>query len=162
MSRASWTRWLLAAVFCWSALYFGALAVGSHAEPVLLAALVLAVDVALGMIGELSAATDEVDWTPPHRSRARSWGRDARFSRLAQSFSDGSDPQALAVRVHGDLSAVVDHRLASTYAVDRRTDPQAARGILGEQLADYLEQPVRHRRGEAARLSALLTRIEAL
>jgi len=116
----------------------------------------------VGVVGMVNEVTDEVDWAPPHRSRSRAWGRDARFSRLAQSFSDGSDPAALAVRIQRDLGAVVDHRLASTYAVDRHADPQAARRVLGDDLANYLEQPARHRRGRAARLSALLTRIESL
>lgn len=162
MSPRTWARWVAISAGGWLAVYLGAKALGSDAEPVLLAALVLSVVGFVDIVGIVDEVTDEVDWTPPHRARSRAWGRDARFSRLAQSFSDGSDPAALAVRVHGDLSAVVDHRLASTYAVDRHADPAAARRILGDDLANYLEQPVRHRRGQAARLSALLTRIESL
>lgn len=162
MTRRTWAQWVAVSAGGWLAIFLGAKALGSDAEPVLLAALVLSVVGFAHIVDDVNEVTDEVDWAPPHRARSRAWGRDARFSRLAQSFTDGSDPAALAVRVHRDLCAVVDHRLASAYAVDRHADPAAARRILGDHLADYLEQPVRHRRGQAARLSALLTRIESL
>ncbi len=162
MTRRTWARWLTISAAAWVVLYFGVKGIGGDAEPVLLAALVLSAVGTVGVVGMVNAITDEVDWTPPHRSRSRAWGRDARFSRLAQSLTDGGNPAALAVRIQRELGAVVDHRLESTYAVDRLADPQAARRILGDDLADYLEQPARHRRGQAARLATLLTRIESL
>lgn len=162
MTRRTWARWAAISAGGWLALYLTAKGVGSDAEPVLLAALLLSAVSLVGIVAIVNATTDEVDWTPPHRSLSRAWGRDARFSRLAQSLSDGGDPAAIAVRVQSELRAVVDHRLVSTYAVDRHADPQAARRILGDALADYLEQPTRHRRGQTARLAALITRIESL
>ncbi|MEP6665170.1 MAG: hypothetical protein ABJA81_01865 [Nocardioidaceae bacterium] len=136
--------------------------VGLRPEPALVIGLTLVLFVAGWLVAGIAAETAPVEWKPLHRSSGSTFGLDQRFSRLSQSFSDGTDPQYVADQVHHILVRVIDDRLAARHGIDRQTDPQAARVVLGERLTSYVEQPPRPRRGNVSYLSDLVTRIESL
>lgn len=162
MTPRSWLRWSAITIATWAGLWLLATGLGSKVDLVLLLTTVATLVLAIGVLVEVNIATEEVDWTPPHRSGVRSYGIDPRFSRLSRSFTDGTDSQRLAEQIHTTLTGVVDARLTSKYGVDRQQHPARARSILGDQLADYVDRPPRHRRGMVDRISAIVTRIEAL
>ena len=162
MTPRSWLSWSGITIVTWAGSWLFAAGLGSKTQPVLLLATVAALVLAIGTVVEVNTPTEEVDWTPPHRSGVRSHGIDPRFSRLSRNFTDGTDGHRLAAHIHTTLTGVVDRRLAAAYGVDRQRDPARARSILGDQLADYLDQPPRHRRGMVDATSAIVTRIEGL
>lgn len=162
IDRHRWRRRSLAAVVIWLVGWAATAALGAHPQPVLLALTTAATIALAGVAVDVHAFVDEADWVPPHRARPRQWGLDPRFSRLSQSFNDGTDPQVVAERIHQSLVRVVDDMLVNRHGIDREQDPRAARRILGDEVADYLDRPPRHRRGHFQQLPSLLTRIESL
>lgn len=157
-----WRLRLLYALCTWLLGWVVLAALGTHPQPVLLALATVSGYAVGGAILDAQGLTDRADWVPPHRAKPRQWGIDPRFSRLSQSFHDGTDPQVVAERVHTSLLQVVDGLLLSRHSIDRQEDPQAARDILGDEVVDYLERPPRYRRGLFQQLPSLLTRIESL
>ncbi len=162
MDLRRWRERSLYALLTWLALWGLTAWLGTHPQPLLLAVATFAVFTVGGVVVDAHALVDEVDWVPPHRSYAHQRGLDPRFSRLAHSFNDGTDPQLVAERVHESLSGVVDVLLASRHGISRQQDPETARQILGDDVVAYLESPPRYRRGYFDRLPPLLTRIESL
>lgn len=157
-----WRRRSLSALVIWLLGWAVTAALGAHPQPALLALATAAAFAVGGAVIDVCAFVDQADWVPPHRARPRQWGLDPRFSRLSQSFNDGTDPQVVAERVHQSLVRVVDDMLASRHGIDRLQDPQTARQILGDEVADYLDRPPRYRRGQFQQLPSVLTRIESL
>ncbi len=157
-----WRRRSLAALVSWLVGWAATAALGAHPQPVLLALATAAVFAVVGAAVDVREFVDQADWVPPHRARPRQLGLDPRFSRLSQSFNDGTDPQVVAERVHETLVRVVDDILASRHGIDRERDPQAARQVLGDEVAHYLDQPPHYRRSRFQRMPSLLTRIESL
>ncbi len=154
--RALWCVGTFAVVWGFTA------ALGSDPQPLLLALATLSGFVLGGVVVDIHMYVDEADWLPPHRSMGHQWGLDPRFSRLSQSFHDGTDPQAVAEHVHRSLVPVIDGLLLSRHGLDRHEDPAAAREVLGNDVSDYLAKPPRYRRGHFTQLSTLITRIESL
>lgn len=158
-------RWHLRSLYAlltWLAVWALTGWLGAQPQPLLLALATAAAFAVTGVVVEAQASVGAADWLPPHRAKPHRWGLDHRFSRLSQSFHDGTDPQVLAERIYHSLSSVVDGLLASRYGVNRQQDPQAAQRILGDDVVAYLERPPRYRRGYFEQLPRLLTRIESL
>lgn len=135
---------------------------GSSTQPVLLALAVVTAVALGGVVVDAGAAVSGADWVPSHRAKPRQWGLDPRFSRLARSLSEGTDPQLVAEQVHESISTAVDGLLVSRHGIDRHRDPAAARAVLGDAVTGYLERPPRYRRGYFAELPALLADLESL
>lgn len=157
-----WRNRSLYAVLTWLVGWALIAWLGASAQPLLLALATVAAFTVAGVVVDAQASVDEADWLPPHRAQAHRRGLDLRFSRLAHSFHDGTDPQLVAERVHESLSKAVDGLLASRHAVDRQLDPEAAHRILGDDVVAYLDSQPRYRRGYFEQLPGLLTRIESL
>ncbi len=157
-----WRHRALSALVTWLVLWVLTAWLGTHPQPLLLALVTAAAFTFVGVVVDAQASVDEADWVPAHRSRAYQRGLDPRFSRLSHSFHDGTDPQLVVAEVHDSLNRVVDGLLISRHGVDRDQDPEAARRILGDEVAAYLDSPPRYRRGHFDQLPGLLTRIESL
>ncbi len=157
-----WRRRIVFGVVVWLVAWAFAAFLGSSPQPMLLAAVTMSVCTVGGVVADAWAGISRADWAPGHRSSPRQGGADPRFSRLAHSFTDGTDPQVVAEQVHESLCSVVDGLLLSRHSTDRQRDPEIARRALGDELADYLERPPRYSRGYFQKLPTLLTRMESL
>ena len=102
------------------------------------------------------------DWQPTYVSPTRAATNDPRFSRLSRMLTEASNRITVADEVQRSLRAIVDYRLQRDHAVDRTTQPDEARALLGPDLFNYLNRPARQRGSDAKHLTRLLTRIEAL
>lgn len=140
---------------------FFALGEGS-VEPGLLALTVLAAGAVIWAVAALLPDAQPVDWTPAYVSAVPT-ARDPRFSRLARMLSEATDRLTVSDEIHRTLRNLTVQRLAEHHRVDLADDPERAQAILGAELYRYVTRPARRLRGnDAAQLSRLLTRIEAL
>lgn len=158
-------RWGLRSLYAFIFWFIGwALAawIGAQPQPVLLALAIFAASAVCGVVFDSLAIVTKAEWTPAYRSNPRNSGLDPRFSRLSRSFTDGTDLQLVAERVHEILCQVVDGLLVNGHGIHRQQDPQGARRVLGDKVADYLERPVHYHRGYFQQLRSLLSRIESL
>ncbi|HEY7044036.1 MAG TPA: hypothetical protein VH419_10245 [Nocardioidaceae bacterium] len=135
---------------------------GLRPRPVLVVLVTVSCFAVGWLLADLAARVTPVDWVAPrHRSVPRR-GLDPRFSRLARKLRDDVGWEIAARDLHTTLVSIVDERLAAHHGIDRRQQPAAAQAVLGEELSGYIEEAPRVRRGQAAYVSKLLTRIEAL
>lgn len=160
---AAWTHRLLATAGAFGVLWAYAWLSDRSPEPALLAFAVVA------LAGVVWLALDTIDqgvavqWRISPRYAPSRRGFDPRFSRLSQDLSESTDRQAVAFEVHAVLGRVADDLLRSKYNVDPTADPEHAREILGEPLADYLaNRPQYPRRGFDRQIGRLLERLESL
>jgi hypothetical protein len=158
-------RWLtrlvfaaLAAAVAWAFTAW----VGLRPQPVLLVLTVLACFVLSWLMAEVGMRRQQIDLNAPRRRYTPRWGLDARFSRLSASLREPHDRELISHQVHAILLAIVDERLLAHHGVDRATDPERAREVMGETLARYVEQPPAARRNLMNHLSDMVTRIEAI
>lgn len=135
---------------------------GLHPRPALVVAATVGVFVIGWLADDLVPQQAAFDWAPPHRRRTPRYGRDPTFFRLAQSFSDGTDTNLVAARVHAILLRCIDDRLAVRHGIDRITQPDLARAVLGSAICAYIDAPPRVRRRQIHFYADLLARIEAL
>ena len=63
---------------------------------------------------------------------------DLRTTALRQALSTGNADARHARRLRDELIAIVDDELGSVYGIDRRTDPDAARTVLGDELDRFV------------------------
>lgn len=157
-----WWRRVLLAVAGWLVAWGFIALRGGSPQPLLLAIAAATAVVVGGVVVDALAGVGEVDWTPAHSAYSRQWGLDPRFSRLSRSFTDGTEPQQVAEQVHDSLCVVVDGLLETRHGIDRHGDPEAARVVLGDEVAAYLQRPPRYRRGHFSELLPLLTAMESL
>lgn len=88
---------------------------------------------------------------------------DPRFARLSQDIAEASDRSAAAGAVHASLLRVTERVLADKYGVDLVRDPIAARLVLGQSLASYLDDgPSKDRDVVSPQVLAALDRLESL
>ncbi len=157
-----WTVRAIGALLVWLGLWGLAVLGDGDVRPVLLGAAVLAGTAILAAASELTGATEPADWSPVHVPAAALAGNDPRFSRLSRLLSEASDRALVGDELHRTLRRLTDDRLAPR-GVDRRSQPEQARVLLGDDLFDYLAAPPRGRRAnETSHLTGLITRIEEL
>lgn len=63
---------------------------------------------------------------------------DLRTTALRQALSVGNADVRHTRRLRDQLIAIVDDELTSVHGIDRRTDPDAARAVLGEELDRFV------------------------
>jgi hypothetical protein len=136
--------------------------IGLRPRPVLLVLTVVAGLVWVWLVEDLAADRYDLNLDAPRGRLLPRWGLDARFSRLSSSLRPPYDPGLVAGQVHPTLVAIVDDRLLANHGVDRATEPDRARAVMGPKLAAYVEGPPSPRRNLIAHLSEMVTRIEAL
>lgn len=134
--------------------------VGLRPRPVLVIVATVTCVLIGGLVSRIHAGVTPMSWTAPRRATRHRYGLDPRFSRLSRDLSDNRDPDALATQLHTTLVRVIDDRLAAHHGIDRTTEPEQARAVLGSDLAAYVATP--GPRASRRQLSDLLTRIEAL
>lgn len=64
-------------------------------------------------------------------------------------------------RLHASLTELVDEQLAVAYGIDRATQPDDARSVMGEELHDFVNDP-EARPLSFRRLERIVSRIEGL
>lgn len=104
---------------------------------------------------------------PPHwwLYRSTSSGRtlDPRFSRLSQALAETDDAARVSAFLHDSLVETADTRLRDVRGVDRAEQPEAARALLGNRVADYLNgPPPLDRNPFSPTVDAVLDTLEAL
>lgn len=152
-----------ATVAAWLALWGFFVLSDGRVQPGLLAAAVAGVAVIIWAATWLASAATPIDWAPAYVSDLRRTPHDPRFSRLSRLLSEASDRIAVGDEVRRTLTSLADERLRRLHGVDRGSDPERARALLGDELYRYVTEPSRRTRGnEAASLSRFLTRIEDL
>ncbi len=160
---AAWTHRLLATAGAFAVLWAYGWLSDREPEPALLAFAVVALAGVVWLARDTLDPSLGVQWQISPRFAPSRRGFDARFSRLAQDLSESNDREAVAFEVHSVLARVAEDLLRSKYNVDPTTDPQHAREILGEPLADYLaNRPQYPRRGYDRQIGRLLERLESL
>lgn len=111
---------------------------GMDPQPVLLAALVVAVGAAGWALSRLHhSAAPAISWPqsqPAAEAHRMDWQVAALRTRVA---FDGTERDS-SHRLRAALEALVDDRLMAAHGVDRHTDPQAARAILGDDLSRFI------------------------
>ena len=151
------------AVTAWLGLWGFILLSEGRVQPALLAA-VVAGATAVGWVAVwLAPVTTPIDWTPAYVSGPSRAGHDPRFSRLSRLLSEATERVTVGDEVHRTLRSLAAERLERLHDVHLESDQERSRQLLGDELYDYVTQPTRRLRGnEAAALSRLLSRIEAL
>lgn len=93
------------------------------------------------------------------------WGSDHLTTALARDLSGPREnPTAtveLAIRVHRRIGAILEARVWRTHGVDLRSNPQWARQVLPEDLAEVYLGPPDAGLLRAERLAQLVARMEA-
>lgn len=136
---------------------------GEVRSPLLLAIILLAGGAVWWGGHAVALFTTATDWTPAYVSAAGAAGHDPRFSRLSRLLAEATDRVTVSDEIHRILRALTSERLARLHGIDLGTQPDRARQLLGDELFRYVSQPARRLRGnEAAHLSRLISRIEAL
>jgi len=134
-----------------------------HPNPVALAGLVLAIAAIVWFCADVWVQSVPLDWSPPEPEPFSSRGADVRVGMLRRRLGDAIAEPRPRDGLRPIFTAVIDERLAANHGIDRRTDPERARAVLGEQLCAYLDhppgKPMRYTRRQ---LDALITRIEDL
>lgn len=136
MSRWVWR--IVTAVGLWgAAIGYGELTDRTpHLLP--LAAAVAAILAVVWLCTDALEVSEPPQWTL-YRSATPERTFDPRFSRLSQELAEASDRRSASIAVHRSLTAIADRMLRDRYDVDRAENPSAARDILGEPAASYLD-----------------------
>ncbi len=88
---------------------------------------------------------------------------DRRVTRLRHGLTYARRDDGSLVALRDDLVELVDDQLRSVHHVDRATDPERARALIGPDLATFLDDPTSARElAQPRRLDHLLTLIERL
>ncbi|HEY6533645.1 MAG TPA: hypothetical protein VIY72_15155 [Acidimicrobiales bacterium] len=135
---------------------------GMDPQPLLLAALTVAVvAAAVGLRALRRSAAPAVVWPqaqPVEEEHRIDWQVAALRTRVAFATTD----QDSGDRLREALVALVDDRLTGVYGVDRRTDPQAARAILGDELSRFVDDGPSRSRWRRRDLERIVAGIEGL
>lgn len=86
---------------------------------------------------------------------------DFRVTALRQALANGSDDARLAERVRRQLIAIIDDELLA-HGVDRRTEPEVARAVLGADLDRFVTDPASVHSMSLRRVDDIVTRIERI
>lgn len=114
---------------------------GMGPQLVLIGALGALVGVTIWLVVAVgSAATPSPPWVTPRSSAGRVALSNQQVStlrsRIAYGRSTGGDERLYAILVE-----LIDDQLAAAHGVDRTTDPDAARAILGDHLFEFAADP---------------------
>jgi hypothetical protein len=75
----------------------------------------------------------------------------------------GPRDQRVAEQLHVRLVELIDDRLMAEHGIDRRADSDAARAIVGDELATFVEEPAAsHSLTDLANVERVVSRIEQL
>lgn len=87
---------------------------------------------------------------------------DLRVTLLRQGLSYGRQDNQIPERLYHSLVALVDDELTVSHGIDRALDPDAARAVIGDDLARFIESPDRARSLSIDGLSRIVTSIERI
>jgi len=159
MSR-TWRRRALLAVVVWAATVGLLAAIGMRPSPVPLAGITLCVAAVTWLLLDLGDVASPTSWYAASDAGGTGLGADARLRALHRQLL--RDPSRDGGELHALLVGLIDDRLRTEHAIDRRTNPAAAASILGEPLNALAAGPAPSDLTDPTVLSAILTRIEAL
>lgn len=158
-----WRRRIVVVVALWLVVY-GALAVtGFGIQTALLTVLIAVVAGVVYAVYDLGDIVRPAWWTVSYQGRRQFGGADRRAARLRRWLEVSTSGETTTPLVRDALLAVVADIVEHDHAISLYDDPDAARRILGPELAAYLLDPDPGRRRLQPRdLADLVTRIEAL
>lgn len=162
MSRTLVRRTLLALVLCLVVLG-GAALLGLRLHPVVVPAALAAVLATWWRLADRARA-EHPGWSAPwarDREVHATPTHDRRLSALAWAVHGLRDGRTWERTLSPLLVDLVDHRLLIHHGVDRATDPDRARQLLGPELTRLVEDPLTPPRSQGA-LTTLIARIEQL
>ena len=168
----TWTRWrrrvLAAALTCVTACLVAVLFQMGPAI-IVLCAVIASTYAAIWLLVDLSAQAQPPYWHGDFHPLPRERGFDPRLSHLRRTVADAldrsGDRRVVPGRdlLHPLLRDLTDERLEARHGVSLAADPDAARRLVGPELADYLQRPPgANERLRPTALSAFLNRIESL
>lgn len=132
-------------------------------DVLLVAALCILVGVGLWFFSELTKgaveATDVVAGPTPTMSQAT----DRRVMRLRSGLVYGRHDDDALVRLRASLVELIDDQLRAAHQIHRVEEPDAARAVLGDELAAFVDDPgAAHALARPNQLDRILTLIEQL
>lgn len=158
-----WHRRIVVVVVVWLVVY-GALAVtGFGIQMALLTVLIAVVAGVVYAVYDLGDIVRPAWWVVSYQGRRQFGGADRRAARLRRWLEVSTSGETTTPLVRDALRAVVADIVEHDHAIGLHDDPDAARRILGSELAAYLLDPdPGGRRLQPRDLADLVTRIEAL
>jgi len=110
-------------------------------------------------LGHAAVRTEAVSTPhPPPPSRLP----DLRITLLRQGLSYGRHDNQIPDRVYWSLVTLIDDELMVGHGIDRRSDPEAARQVIGDELMRFVTEPDASRALSLERLTQVVTRIERI
>jgi len=160
---STWVKRIGVAVVLWAGICWVSVLWGMSPRPALLAGVVAAVSVATWMTTDSIGLAQSTDWQVGSEPVSRTRGADVRVVALERLLADSPTSPSARQRLQQLVTELVDERLLSLRAIDRRLDPLGARAALGPDLDDFINGTDRGRTQLAAeRMSMFLNRIESL
>lgn len=87
---------------------------------------------------------------------------DLRITLLRQGLSYGRHDNQIPERMYTSLVTLIDDELAVGHGIDRRTDPAAARAVIGDDLMRFTEEADSSRTLHLEGLAHIVTLIERI
>lgn len=161
MTRRWWTR-LLTFVGIWLAAVAVLGLMDMRPSVTALAAITAAVAGVLFVVLDVGDLAVPVDWRATSDGGTSARAADARVGFLRRQISDGRALDGPSV-LHHTLVGLVDDALITHHRVDRRADPERARALMGEELAQFVDGHTAPAvLADARQLSTTIARIESL
>jgi hypothetical protein len=135
-------------------------ATGMDPQSALLGALVVAAVAIVWAVRAMGATVSAAPIWPaplPDEDVSTDWQVAALRSRITYGSGDAEASE----RLHATLVRIIDDRLRTEHGIDRRSQPEAARAVLGDELLAFADEPTGSRRsGRRRDLERIVTLIE--
>ena len=163
LTRRTLTRWVLVGLVLCLVVLGGASLLGLRLHPVVVPAAIAAVLATWWRLADRARA-ERAGWSAPwarDREVRHTLTHDRRLSALTWAVHGLRDGRTWERTLSPLLIDLVDHRLLTHHGVDRATDPDRARELLGPELSRLVDDPQTPPRSQGA-LTSLIARIENL
>lgn len=159
---AVWRKRLAIVLGTWASVVIAMTALKMDPRPVVLAGIVAVVAASICLLLDVSDMSMPLSWRVERDLSGIQRGADTRIGLLQRQMVYAPVRQDAGL-VHGLLVDLVDDRLSTEHAIDRRTDPARAAAVLGPDLAAFISSgPSAASLGDARFMSMILSRIESL
>ncbi len=159
--RKQWTSRIAAAFGLWLVVCVVAQLLGNQPRPGLIALVIGAAATTAWLYLDTSAQSEPARWQLVSDEPIRPPGSDPRLSLFERVIAQHLDSRDATDQLHRYVSETTERRLVTKHGINRATDPERARAVLGPELAGFLDNP-RSRRLSLSEIDSMLTRIEAL
>lgn len=158
----SWTARAAVTFGLWLVVALAAWVLGNAPRPGLLA-LVMGLGAGLlWLFVDVSGDAEAIRWPALAAEPLRSPGEDARLERLHRMLFAHQTAHHVDGALRDELARLADQKLLALHGVTREADPELARTLLGDELANLLTREPPYPRLTTAQIDQLLKRIESL